>query len=555
MKTKVLSIILLGASLGLGSCSDYLDMTPTDRASDKLVWSKLDYAEQAVNDFYRYIDYLGVYRDGQCLAGMTEALTDQLKYGSYNYMAKCQIPSEIAYGGSVLTVNYVSTYLGNWTTMYEYVRRVNEGINKLKKYASFGQTDEERLEAEMRFFRGYLYTDLLKRYKEVIIYDENLDNIKKDMPVSSEADGWNFVYNDLKYAGEHLPVDKTPNGRLTSGAAYAMLSRAMLYAERWDDARIAAEKVMGMGYELEAKEDYSNAFKAGSKEAILQYCYDKSSTVTHDFDGYMVPGGDKALDGNSMTGGFGTPTQEMVESYEYADGSGFPDWSAWHTAEGTTTTPPYDKLEPRFKATILYNGATWKGRTLQLYVDGNDGYMDFATTGQDNVHKSTTGYLIRKFASDDTNINFSSILSGQYWIEMRLAEIYLIRSEAYARQNEFGKAYADLKTIRDRVGLPELAQQNNWSDYLEDLSKERICELGMEGHRYFDLIRWGIAVRTLDHKRLHGVKITQAGGSFSYARVECDTQDRLFPEKYTIFPIPYTELQDNTLCEQNELWK
>ena len=110
---------------------------------------------------------------------------------------------------------------------------------------------------------------------------------------------------------------------------------------------------MGMGYELEAKEDYSNAFKAGSKEAILQYCYDKSSTVTHDFDGYMVPGGDKALDGNSMTGGFGTPTQEMVESYEYADGSGFPDWSAWHTAEGTTTTPPYDKLEPRFKATIL----------------------------------------------------------------------------------------------------------------------------------------------------------------------------------------------------------
>ena len=112
MKTKVLSIILLGASLGLGSCSDYLDMTPTDRASDKLVWSKLDYAEQAVNDFYRYIDYLGAYRDGQCLAGMTEALTDQLKYGSYNYMAKCQIPSEIAYGGSVLTVNYVSTYLG-----------------------------------------------------------------------------------------------------------------------------------------------------------------------------------------------------------------------------------------------------------------------------------------------------------------------------------------------------------------------------------------------------------------------------------------------------------
>ena len=48
-----------------------------------------------------------------------------------------------------------------------------------------------------------------------------------------------------------------------------------------DDARIAAEEVMGMGYKLEEKENYSNAFKAGSQEAILQYCYDKSSTVTH----------------------------------------------------------------------------------------------------------------------------------------------------------------------------------------------------------------------------------------------------------------------------------
>lgn len=76
MKTKVLSIILLGASLGLGSCSDYLDMTPTDRASDKLVWSKLDYAEQAVNDFYRYIDYLGVYR-GWTMFGRNDRSSDR----------------------------------------------------------------------------------------------------------------------------------------------------------------------------------------------------------------------------------------------------------------------------------------------------------------------------------------------------------------------------------------------------------------------------------------------------------------------------------------------
>ena len=87
--------------------------------------------------------------------------------------------------------------------------------------------------------------------------------------------------------------------------------------------------------------------------------------MTHDFDGYMVPGGDKALDGNSMTGGFGTPTQEMVESYEYADGSGFPDWSAWHTAEGTTTTPPYDK---KFLFIIMKRNGSIH---IRLHLPGN----------------------------------------------------------------------------------------------------------------------------------------------------------------------------------------
>ena len=94
--------------------------------------------------------------------------------------------------------------------------------------------------------------------------------------------------------------------------------------------------------------------------------------MTHDFDGYMVPGGDKALDAIHDRGS--VPDTRMVESYEYADGSGFPDWSAWHTAEGTTTTPPYAKLEPRFKATILYNGATWKGRPIESFVNGTDGW-------------------------------------------------------------------------------------------------------------------------------------------------------------------------------------
>ena len=247
MKKKTLYAILLGVTMSSVSCSDFLDMSPTNAVSDKLVWASVENAELAVNDFYRYIDYLSVFNSGQCLAGSTDALTDQLKYGSYNYNSYCRIPSEIAYGGAVLTPGYVDTYLGNWSTMYDYVRRVNEGLSNLYKYGeSISQEDKQRLEAEMKFFRGFLYTDLIKRYKDVILYDEDMTAITRDKDVTPEAQCWDFVYNDLSSAAKVLAVSTDPDGRITSGAAYALLSRAMLYAKRWDDAKAAAEKVLGI---------------------------------------------------------------------------------------------------------------------------------------------------------------------------------------------------------------------------------------------------------------------------------------------------------------------
>jgi hypothetical protein len=104
--------------------------------------------------------------------------------------------------------------------------------------------------------------------------------------------------------------------------------------------------------------------------------------------------------------------------------------------------------------------------------------------------------------------------------------------------------------------MPDLSQQTTLDAYLDDLQKERICELGLEGHRYNDIIRWGIATKVLNGQRVHGVKVTKnSDGSFSYNVIDADTQDRYFPEKYTIFPIPYAEVQRNSLCEQNDLWK
>ncbi|MFT0230879.1 RagB/SusD family nutrient uptake outer membrane protein [Bacteroides faecis] len=242
-----------------------------------------------------------------------------------------------------------------------------------------------------------------------------------------------------------------------------MQARAALYAKRWDKAIEACEEVLKLDYTLLPGTSYESYYKiftsVNNKELILPVYYEKGQNKKqHNFDTYFCPPFDsKPWTGGANNGAAATPSDEYASSFDIKVNGVYQafDWDKLNVYGNK----PFDNREPRFYASILYNGASWKGRTLQLYVDGDDGYMDFSTTGQDNVHRSTTGYIFRKFMSNDPEYNFTNVLSGQYWIEMRLAEIYLIRSEAYARKNEFEKAYADLKTIRDRVGLPQLEQK------------------------------------------------------------------------------------------------
>lgn len=553
MKKIIAGLFLMGASLGFTSCNDFLDMTPTNSVSDKGVWTSVTTAEYAVNYIYSYVYDVAV---AQCVAGMTESLTDQMKYGSYNYNSLCFIPSEIAYGGSTLTANYVDVYLGYWGSWYTAIRRTNEGIYSLHKYGTLSQEDATRLEAEMRFVRGYLYFDLMKRYKEVIIYDEDITSITENKALSTEEEGWNYIETDLKYAASNLPKKENANGRANCGMAYAFLTRAMLYAERWDVVKSAAEEVEKLGYTLE--DNYADVcmkdLKDGNKEAILQYAFDIAADVTHSFDYYYTPGGDYTMNGQSG-GGYGTPTQEMVEAYEYADGSGFPDWSAWH-AEGVTQTPPYEDLEPHFQATILYNGAAWKGRTIESYIGGNDGFCIW-NKEQEHKGRTTTGYYLRKLV-DETHDVIAVTDSKQPNTIIRYGEVLLNKAEACYHLNDAAGANAAIKAIRARVNLPysDKSSDKLWAA----IRQERKVELAYEGLWYWDLRRWKDAAKQypegLNGYQVHGLKIEkQANGDFTYTYVSVDDKDRTFPEKMYRFPLPSNELSSNALVTQYPEWK
>ena len=549
---KIILLASAVAMLSATACNKLLDLTPRDSISDKVMWANVSSAEYAVNSVYSYI--YDIYVTYPCVAGMTDALTDQIKYGSYLYNSMCFIPSEIAYGGSTLTANYVDVYMGAWGSLYGALRRTNEAIYNLHTLGTnLSEADRIRLEAELRLVRGWLYFELVKRYKEIIIYDEDLTAIVKDKAVSPEADGWKAVKDDLAFAEQNLPEKANARGRLDKGAAYALATRALLYAKDYAGVIAAADAVKSLGYSLES--DYSSVFAGGGTESILQYNFSYADNVMQSFDFYYSPGGDFARVGQ-QGGAYATPTQEMVESYELATG-GFPDWSPWH---GTTTeTPPYKLLEPRFQASILYNGATWKGRTIEPYVGGLDGWAEWRKETQP-LGRTTTGYYLRKGVDENHDFAGRDASKGtQPAVILRYGEVLLNKAEACYRTNDPAGANAAVKEIRSRVGLPytDLSGDDLWAA----IRQERRVELAFEGLWYWDLRRWEDSAKPyptgLNGYQVHGLRIAPGAvsGQFEYSYVSVDDKDRNFPQKMYRFPMPSSELNSNALVEQYAEWK
>ena len=562
--------ILIGlgfALFGLQSC-DVLDVDPQSFYSENVAYASIENVDFYVKDLYQafreYADIekpVDVYDDG---------FSDLLKYSWAAIAPGNQVNKLFYYGQGI---NADRDFRNKWDQAYWHIRELNEFLVDMHNGLASG-LDQEKLAvriAEVRVIRAFVYQELVKRYGGVVlrISEEKVDDhTDRSKARSSEAECWDFIINELDKAAKVLPEQWKDKdginhvGRVTKGAAYGLKARAALYAKRWQDAVDACDEVLKLEkkgvHALLGKNQYNYIFSIpNNKELLLSVNYEKMK-LHHTFNLNCCPPYDYKEAGalKDFCGAAMTPTEEYASQFDIKLNGNWQSFS-WDNLSQYANGPWADR-DPRFYSSILYNGASWiNDRKLQVYVGGHDGFFDFKNDPADDYKRSTaTGYYIRKFVKNDAEINFVDVQSDQFWIEMRMAEIYLIRSEAKARLEKWGEAYIDLNKIRTRVGMPALPQQNVWDNYLVDLEKERICELGMEGHRFFDLVRWDKAVETLNGKRLHGVKITKLPtGVFEYKVVECDTEDRLFPKQYTISPIPTAELVANTLCEQSDLWK
>lgn len=565
MKRTIINLLSVVALLSISSCNDdVLDLNNTKELSDLAVWNTENAADMYITASYK--TFTDVSQVVESRKQFFDSYSDIMKSTSWDQYTH-------AYNNVLLQANFQTGSAGAfecWEDVYIRIRRANVLLDEITRYGANKYSEDwcNIRRAEVRLCRAFSYYRLIRVYGGVVIRTENSgvnggvdDGYHKEdihRARASEAESWDFVISELKWAAEHLPESWPPawEGRATKKTAYGLISRMALFAGKWQEAATAAEKVKELGGALAA--NYAKVFQVGggqdNSSEILFALYFLPKSVTHNYDSYNRPFGDRAVYSSTAIYAEHVPTAELADLYEFKDGAEF-NWNTY----AANHTDPYTDREPRFHATILYNGCNWEGRTIQTYVGGNDGFVEFTKSGSTAGH-TCTGYYLRKYLQEG-NSTFITDHSYQYDAVLRYAEVLLNKAEAYAQSDYTqyrAQALDALNEVRKRVGLPAKtsADAPDKESFMRLLRKERCVELACEGFRYWDLRRWKLAESVINGQNAHGAKITKnADNSFSYEKVAVDGGSaRIFLEKFYYFSLPTSETSNNNLCKNNPYW-
>ena len=397
--------------------------------------------------------------------------------------------------------------------------------------------------AEAHVAKAYYYSELAKMYGGVPIVESAVDTGMVSR--SSYEDVVEYIVNEIDTYKDSLASNwddfADREGRFTLGVALAIKSRTLLYAAsplhnpendvtKWEAAAAAANELItsdSLSYELDPSYGsyFVGANPLSSPESI--YLVRRSQSNNMEKNNYPI-----ATQGGKSGA---TPTHNLVAAYEYV-GAPNPE-------------NPYANRDPRLAASIVTNGSTWNGRTIDQAAGGSD--------DMSRANASKTGYYLKKFLTD--NLNLTQGQAAQHnWVAYRYGEILLNYAEA---MNEaYGpdavpagyamSARQALQMIRDRasVKLPKVLASDKDS-FRDAVKHERRIELAFEDHRYWDLLRWKDAMEVLNRPVL-GVEITRDGEGWDYKVVE--VADRTFHERNYYLPFLRSEIENsNNTLEQN----
>ena len=579
MKHILYSAAILSAALTTTGCES-LDYAPGNQMSGETFWQTEEHARQAA-------------------IGMYAAMKADWCFGlDFTFDMCSDIADGVSPWADVSRGSSFSSASGgvqnHWQYLYELVHRCNTVIRNVAAMPISRETID-CVTGEAKFLRALAYFRMLNCWGGVPYYDEGCDINESfaslSSPRSSADELRRHIIDDLTEAIEKLPVRHSAEdlGRATKGAAYALRGKVYLYDRQWTDAisdfeEIVYDRNAAYGYELHP--DYDGLFRLyngqHSPEMIFSIQSIDGNTAGYALNivGYF---GNKStmrlIAGNAIV-----PSTALVDMYENSDGSefnwddSFPGYSDGGPSlrrdylsvaidQGSTkvtdllqcdTTKVMDAYrlrDPRLNLNVItpyshYLGTDAGSNPMDkqfVLADASKGGSPMEAMAFIRNSEGWNSYFWRKWIPTGN-------LDG-YWGEynrtpyefplIRLGDVILMLAEAYNETGALDKAIAEVNKVRKRVAMPELNNGSPWLDVKSAeemrrrIQRERAFELAGEGHRYWDLRRWGMLEQSVKDA-------TDIFGDLMYTRT--------YQPRHEVWPIPLVELERNRNLTQNEGW-
>lgn len=447
MKKLILYFIVL-ASLLAGSCSDFLDPQPVGQIPEGEAFTNLSDCQAAINGVY------ALWNSGVLYSGNLTLIPDiecDMAYPVVGYMGEWQPMFSWSYGANTTEA----------TAIYQQLYRVNNAVNFLLEHypaAVIKEDEKETLDnilAAAFFSRALAMTELVKYYAPaydpekadsqigVQIQDKANDNLAKPERATL-AVNYQHILDDLQKAAALCTRDEADAIYITKGAIDALYARVYLYMQNWNEAAKAATRVIANArYALADATALADETNPLSSEFTAMWWIDQSDEIIWKLK-YTRTDHPGALGRNFCY------RNGLEYEIEYA---------------------------PAKKVVDMYDNSE-RAVDLRLYHYCPDLGLPF--------------HVILKYPGNEMLETGSPLYSNMPKV-MRLAEMYLIRAEAYARMTpaQSDKANADLHSLREKRILGYVKKDVRGAQLLEAIKDERIKELFMEGHRFYDLKRYG----------------------------------------------------------------
>ncbi len=429
---------------------------------------------------------------------------------------------------SLPTNNYFND---KWRHQYDGVSRSNDVLRLIDQVKDIPDADKSRLIAEARFLRGYYHFEAKRMWNNVPFIDEKTVKFNDfaTAKVPNNQDIWPMIEADLQHAFDNLPETLPQAGRVNKWAAGAFLAKVYLYQKKFAAAKPLLDNIIANGkttkgdtYALHAL-FHTNFKTTGNNGAESIFAVQNSVN-------------DGAGAGNARVGdvlnftytggpggccGFHQPTQNLVNAFQ-TDASGLPlldtfnDGAGVKNDQGILSAQPFTahtgNLDPRLDWTV--------GRRSIPHLDW--GPHPGSSWIRDQVYGGPYSPKKNHYYEEETGVKTdgSSWTSGYIALNnnlMRFAEVLLMAAEVEVEVGSLTIARDYVNRIRTRAknpaGFVKNASGTNAANYVIDtytaawtdqvaarkaVRFERRLELAMEGHRFFDLVRWGIAAETLN---------------------------------------------------------